>query len=65
VVTVIAEELPQKTIPARISTINNVLSLFAVDITVNSSQHLTVHLSHFRVQGLMTADLVSGDIGIV
>jgi hypothetical protein len=65
VVTVIAEELPQKTIPARISTIYNVLSVFAVDITVNSSQHLTVHLSHFRVQGLMTTDLVSGDIGIV
>jgi hypothetical protein len=47
VVTVIAEDLPQKTIQARISTINKVLSVFAVDITVNSSQHLTVHISHF------------------
>jgi hypothetical protein len=65
VVTVIAEDLPQKTIPARISTINNILSVFAVDITVNSSQHLRVHLSHFRVQGLMTTDIASGGIGIV
>ncbi len=64
-VTVIAEDLPQKTIPAIISTINNVLSVFAVDITVNNSQHLRVHISHFRVQGLMTADIVSGAIGIV
>jgi hypothetical protein len=65
VVTVIAEDLLQKTIPARISTINNVLSLLAVDITVNSSQHLTVHILHFRVQGLMTTHIVSGGIGIV
>jgi hypothetical protein len=65
VVKVIAEDLLQKTIPARISTINNVLSVFAVDITVNGSQHLTVHLSHFRVQGLMTTDIISGGIGIV
>jgi hypothetical protein len=65
VVTVIAEDLPQKTIQARISTINNVLSVFAVDITVNTSQNLTVHLSHFRVQGLMTTAIVSGGIGIV
>jgi hypothetical protein len=65
VVTVIAEDLLQKTIQARISTINNVLSVFAVDITVNTSQHLTVHLSHFRVQWLMTTDIVSGGIGIV
>jgi len=65
VVTVIAEDLPQKTIPAIISTINNVLRVFAVDITVNSSQHLTVHLSHFIVQGLITTDIVSGGIGIV
>jgi hypothetical protein len=65
VVTVIAEDLPQKTIQARISTINNLLRVFAVDITVNSSQLLIVHLSHFRVQGLMTTDIVSGGIGIV
>ncbi len=64
-VTVIAEDLLQKTIQARISPINNVLSVFAVDITVNSSQHLTVHLSHFKVQGLMTTDIVSGGMGIV
>ena len=64
-VKVIAENLLLKTIPARISTLNNVLSVFAVDITINSSQHLTVHLSHFRVQGLMTTDIVSGGIGIV
>ncbi len=64
-VTVIAEDLLQKTIQARISTINNVLSVFAVDITVNSSQDLTVHLSHFRDRGLMTTDIVSGCIGIV
>jgi hypothetical protein len=63
--TAIAEDLLQKTIPARISPINNVLSVFAVDITVNSSQHLTVHLSHFKVQGLMTTDIVSGGMGIV
>jgi hypothetical protein len=65
VVKVIPEDLLLKTIPARISTLNNVLSVFAVDITINSSQHLTVHLSHFRVQGLMTTDIVSGGIGIV
>jgi hypothetical protein len=64
-VTVIVGNLLQKTIQAITSTINNVLSLFAVDITVDSSQHLAVHISHFRVQGLMTTDIVSGWIGIV
>jgi len=64
-ITVIAEDLLQKTIPAIISTINNFLSVLAVAINVNISQLLRVDLTHFRVQGLMTADIVCGGIGIV